>query len=59
MTKFSFLKKISLALFLLACMTDLRAQDVESLKSKVLEAMGGQKNYDKTRYIHWTFFGNQ
>ncbi len=59
MTKFSFLKKISLAMFLLACVTDLRAQDVESLKSKVLEAMGGQKNYEKTRYIHWTFFGNQ
>jgi hypothetical protein len=59
MTKFSFLKKISLAIFLLACITDLRAQDVETLKSKVLKAMGGQKNYDKTRYIHWTFFGNQ
>ncbi len=59
MTKFSFLKKISLAIFLLACTFQLRAQDVESLKSNVLEAMGGQKNYDKTRYIHWTFFGNQ
>ena len=59
MTKFSFLKKISLAIFLLACTFQLRAQDVETLKAKVLEAMGGQKNYDKTRYIHWTFFGNQ
>lgn len=59
MTKFSFLKKISLAIFLLACTFELRAQDVETLKAKVLEAMGGQKNYDKTRYIHWTFFGNQ
>lgn len=59
MTKFSFLKKISLAIFFLAFVTNLHAQDVESLKSKVLEAMGGQKNYEKTRYIHWTFFGNQ
>jgi hypothetical protein len=59
MTKFSFLKKISLAIFLLANTANLYAQDVESLKSKVLEVMGGQKNYEKTRYIHWTFFGNQ
>ncbi len=59
MTKFSFLKKISFLLFLVTCGSQLQAQDVETLKLKVLEAMGGQKNYDKTRYIHWTFFGNQ
>jgi hypothetical protein len=59
MTKYSFLKKISLVMLLLVWGSQLRAQDVEKLKAKVLEAMGGQKNYDKTRYLHWTFFGNQ
>lgn len=59
MTKFSFLKKICFLALMLVGSVNLRAQDVETLKSKVVEAMGGQKNYDKTRYIHWTFFGNQ
>jgi hypothetical protein len=24
-----------------------------------MEAMGGRKNWDKTRYIAWNFFGNR
>jgi hypothetical protein len=59
MTKFSFLKKIVIVSLLIGASSKLSAQDVESLKIKVVEAMGGQKNYDKTRFIHWTFFGNQ
>ena len=59
MTKFSFLKKIFVLAVFLASVATLQAQNVETLKNKVVEAMGGQKNYDKTRYIHWTFFGNQ
>lgn len=59
MTKFSFSKKIALLFFFIIGLSQVHAQDVETLKAKVVEAMGGQKNYDKTRYIHWTFFGNQ
>lgn len=33
--------------------------DVERIKTKVMVAMGGQKAYDKTRYISWDFFGSR
>jgi hypothetical protein len=33
--------------------------DVERLKVASVKAMGGQKAYDNTRYISWTFFGNR
>jgi hypothetical protein len=33
--------------------------DVERIKTKVITAMGGQKAYDKTRYISWNFFGSR
>jgi len=29
------------------------------IADKVMEAMGGRKNWDDTRYIHWTFFGRR
>ncbi|GAB2784229.1 hypothetical protein GCM10027275_30460 [Rhabdobacter roseus] len=29
------------------------------LADEVMEAMGGRKNWDKTRYITWNFFGNR
>ena len=59
MMKFSILKKILFVFILSFFSLKSVAQDVESLKKGVLEAMGGKKNYDKTRYIQWTFFGNQ
>lgn len=37
------------------------ASDPKALKlaDKVMKAMGGQKNYDKTRHIIWNFFGSR
>jgi hypothetical protein len=32
---------------------------IAQIKSNLLKAMGGQKNYDKTRFIKWTFFGSR
>lgn len=30
-----------------------------ALADQVMEAMGGRKNWDKTRYLTWNFFGNR
>jgi len=57
--KFRILRNILFVFMLIFFSIKSPAQDVESLKKGVLKAMGGKKNYDKTRYIQWTFFGNQ
>lgn len=55
-------KKYSFVLFLMFLVTfKSLAQDSEisRIKADVLKAMGGQKAYDKTRYISWNFFGGR
>jgi hypothetical protein len=40
---------------------DLANSDAKAIEiaDKVMEAMGGRKNWDKTRYITWNFFGSR
>ncbi len=61
MTKSSYLKIlvffVSSFFFLFSGMA--QTADVERIKTKVITAMGGQKAYDKTRYISWNFFGSR
>ena len=59
MINFSISKRIGIFFFIVFLTFKAQAQDVETLKKNVVEAMGGQKNYDNTRFIRWTFFGNQ
>ena len=30
-----------------------------ALADQVMEKMGGRKNWDNTRYLHWNFFGRR
>ncbi|MDX1477346.1 MAG: hypothetical protein R3301_06540 [Saprospiraceae bacterium] len=47
-------------IFLIVCVTG-QAQDKRALKlaDAVMESMGGAENWEKTRYLQWTFFGSR
>jgi hypothetical protein len=54
--------KLYLILSILFCSFFVNAQEASDPKAieladKVMKALGGQKNYDKTRHITWNFFG--
>jgi hypothetical protein len=60
-------------LVMMACMGNEKPEETQSpgfnaansdpkaieIADKVMEAMGGQKNWDETRYIVWNFFGSR
>lgn len=57
----NFIKYIFLFLLLIPISTNSYGQNQKTLEiyNQCVEAMGGMKNYNKTRVIEWTFFGNR
>jgi hypothetical protein len=57
------MKKLVILVMVFLAMADLLAQDrdpkADEIADKVMAAMGGQENYDNTRYLAWRFFGRR